>query len=95
MNKLPKVYANPINHNINNDQKSYTSHRSNHRSSSVTITDIDRILNNIRRIKPSKVQLNINGDICEKVLVARKNDYIITIDNEKININDILSIKEI
>ena len=87
MNKLPKVFANPINKNINNEQKYFKSDRN--ISSVVSISDIDNLLNSNRFIYRSKVR--INGE--EKVIIKRVGDYLLTIDNERININDINDFK--
>lgn len=87
MNKLPKVFANPINKNINNEQKYFKSDRN--ISSGVSISDIDNLLNSNRFIYRSKVR--INGE--EKVIIKRVGDYLLTIDNERININDINDFK--
>ena len=46
MNKLPKVFANPINKNINNEQKYFKSDRN--ISGGVSISDIDNLLNSNR-----------------------------------------------
>ena len=87
MNKLPKVFANPINKNINNEQKYFKSDRN--ISGGVSISDIDNLLNSNRFIYRSKVR--INGE--EKVIIKRVGDYLLTIDNERININDINDFK--
>lgn len=94
MDKLPKVYAHPINHSIDNEQNSFKSYDNrNHNSGSLTTHEIDNILNSTHHIFRSKVKLNINGEYFEKTIISRNNDYLITIDNEKIPINSIWSIK--
>ncbi|MBR5662980.1 MAG: hypothetical protein IKX00_05010 [Bacilli bacterium] len=89
MNKLPKVFANPINKDIINEQKLYRSDRKN--SSTVSINEIDNLLNSNRHIYRSKVK--INGEV--KVIIKRVGDYLLAIDNEKINIHDINSFETI
>lgn len=92
MNKLPRVFANPINHDINNEQKSYRSDRNtNNQTSTVTLYDIDKILKN-RSVFGAKVKVCINNNYLVKTIVSRVDDNIFTIDNEKINIKDISSI---
>ena len=86
MKDLPKVFASPINKEINNEQKYY---RSDEKNSSVSIYDIDKVLNSNKYLFRSKVK--INGEI--KTVIKRVNNYLLTIDNEKININDIKKIE--
>lgn len=95
MNKLPKVYASPIKHNIQNEQKYFRSNSSYNTYNNDVRKDIDKILNNNKHIYRSKVLINLNGKLIEKTIVSRKGDYLITIDNEKILIDDIKLIKEI
>ena len=97
MEKLPKVYVNPINHNIENAQQSY---KSNMRGISlnnkhISTNDVDKILNSKKHIYRSRVRLQIDNENFEKVIVSRNNDFLITIDNEKIPIKSINSIEEI
>lgn len=96
MERLPKVFANPIKHDINNTQKSFRSSDNNGIiNNTITTYDIDRILNSNTHIFRSKVKLLINNTYQERIIVSRNNDYLITIDNEKIPIKDIKSIEKI
>lgn len=83
MNKLPKVFANPINKDLNNEQKCFRSDRN--IRNTISIKEIDDLINSNRHIYRSRVK--INGE--EKIIIKRVNDYLLTIDNEKIYINSI------
>ena len=85
MDKLPKVFANPINKNIDSEQKYFRSNKD--VRNSVSIADIDNILSSNNHIYRTRVK--VNG--VEKVIIKRVNNYLLTIDNERININDINS----
>ena len=96
MKKIPKVYVNPINKDIDNEQKYFRSGNTNcSYSKGISLYDIDKVLNSNKHIYRSKVRLNINNNYVEKIIVSRSNSYLITIDNEKIPISNIFSIEEI
>lgn len=96
MKKIPKVYVNPINKDIDNEQKYFRSGNINSNySKGISLCDIDRVLNSNKHVYRSKVRLNINNNYVEKIIVSRSNNYLITIDNEKIPISNIFSIEEI
>lgn len=92
MNKLPKVFANPINKNINNEQTNYRSYKDYSNREGISNLDVDRILNSNKHIFRSKVRILLNDNYVKKTIISRNGDYIITIDNEKIPIKNIKSI---
>lgn len=87
MDRLPKVFANPINKEINNEQKYFRSDKD--IPSKITVYDIDNIINSNRFNYMTR--LRING--LEKKVIKRVNNYLLTIDNEKILIDSIKSIE--
>lgn len=89
MDRLPKVFANPINKEINNEQKYFRSDKD--IPSKITVYDIDNIINSNRFNYMTR--LRING--LEKKVIKRVNNYLLTIDNEKILIDGIKSIEVI
>lgn len=89
MDRLPKVFANPINKEINNEQKYFRSDKD--IPSKITVYDIDNIINSNRFNYMTR--LRING--LEKKVIKRVNNYLLTIDNEKILIDSIRSIEAI
>lgn len=89
MDRLPKVFANPINKEINNEQKYFRSDKD--VPSKITVYDIDNIINSNRFNYMTR--LRING--LEKKVIKRVNNYLLTIDNEKILIDGIKSIEVI
>ena len=91
--KLPKVYANPINHNLNNVQDKYSSDRDDKKE--VSIKEIDDILNSNRHIYRSNVRISIDGTFKEFKIIKRDGNYLLTIDNERIPISKIKSIEVI
>lgn len=92
MNKLPKVFANPINKKINNEQTNYRSYKDYSNRDGISNLDVDRILNSNKHIFRSKVRILLNDNYFKKTIISRNGDYIITIDNEKIPIKNIKSI---
>ena len=92
MDKLPRVYQNKIDHDINCGQDSFYSQNSfssNHRS--IKVNDI---FTGIDFIYKKRVEITLNNNmILVKDIVSKNDKYLITIDNEKILINDIKDIK--
>lgn len=86
MDRLPKVFANPINKEINNEQKYFRSDKD--IPSRFTIYDIDNIINSNRFNYMTR--LRING--LERKVIKRVDNYLLTIDNERILIDSIKSI---
>ena len=89
MNKLPKVFANPINHKLHNEQNDYRSYKDNVKTNKISTLDIDKIFSKNNHIGGSKVRMLINNNFVEKIIVTKNNNYLITIDNEKIKLDDI------
>ena len=92
MDKLPRVYQNKIDHDINCGQDSFYSQNnfsSNHRS--IKVNDIFK---GIDFIYKKRVEITLNNNmVLVKDIVSKNDKYLITIDNEKILINDIKDIK--
>ena len=91
MDKLPRVYKNPINKNFNNTQNES---KSSLRSIKKDINnEINMILKN--HIVKSRVRVTLQNKVLDIDLIGRTNNSIITLNNGIININDILDIEEI
>ena len=91
MDKLPKVFENPINKSFNNTQSEY---KSNLRSVSKNVSyEIDRILKN--HIAKSRVRVTLPNKVLEVDLIGKTSNSIITLNNGLISINDIINIEEI
>lgn len=96
MKDLPHVYANPINHDLNNDQKTFVSFDRGKKvieTKSVSIQDIDNLLNDRHRIYKARVRLYTKSGIKECTIVSHNRNEIITMDNEKISLSDINKIE--
>ena len=93
MEKLPKVYENPINKNFNNTQSLYRSSIINKSNK-----DINKIIDNMLRsndyIAKKRVKITLSNDILVVDMIGKSNNNILTIDNKLININDILDIEK-
>ena len=88
--KIPKVFANKIDRKIENNEvfKDDTIKED--------ILDINSKINNIFKSKDYiyKVDVNIKlkDGVVSKRVIGKRNDYLITMDNELIKISDILDI---
>lgn len=99
MNKdLPSVFANKIEKKLNNTQDIYYEKETREernkdvRSVNKKIADI---FNSINYVYKKKVEIKTKNQTLIKTIVGRKNNYLLTMENELININDIIDIKEI
>ncbi len=96
--KLPKIYQNNINKPIKNNRESYYSLSPNQ---SLDIgqnsLDIDLILDGIFKSDHHAYNIPVIIQTSTKsydtYLIARTNSYVLTLDQDKIKIEDIISIK--
>ena len=89
MKKLPKIFKNNINKPINNNNRVYYSGSRN--TKEVGIDDLFK-QNEIYR---TNITITLkDGKIINKTIIGRSINHLITIDNELIPINDILTIKK-
>lgn len=96
MNKLPNVFASPINKKLNNYQDMY---RSDRKVKSYNPKDINKKINEIfgslNHVYKSKVRITMSDGIKEEEIVGKTNINLLTIDNKLIKITDILDIEKI
>lgn len=89
--KLPKVFVNPIDHEIKNDQEIYQDDRGEN-------MDVEKYLNNLttssRILYMIDFIFNVNNrEFIDRIAIYDE-DYIITRSNKKIYLRDIKYIKE-
>lgn len=96
MNKLPNVFASPINKKLNNYQDMY---RSDKKVKSYNSKDINKKINEIfgslNHVYKSKVRITMTDGVKEEEIVGKTNTNLLTIDNKLIKITDILDIEKI
>lgn len=96
MEKLPNVYANPINHSINNAQEIFYEGA---RSSKPTPNDIDKKINqifsSINHVYKSRVKITFKDTTTEEVIVGKTNINLLTMEGKLIKISDIIDIERI
>lgn len=93
---LPRVYANPINKTLNNNEEVFYS--TNRSYSVLPKEDIPRKINEIfaspNHVYKSKVIITTKDKEFEAVIVGKKDERLLTINGENINIRDILNIEK-
>ena len=98
MKDLPKVFANKIEKNIDNDQEIfYGSNRSvntNQDSRSIS-KKINDIFKDSSHVYKSRVKITLKNGIVNKDIVGKTNTSLITMNGELIKIIDILDIEKI
>lgn len=99
--KLPKIYQNDINKPIKNNKETFYSYSSNKNERISTDTmmpsDIELILdgifNGIRQPYNVPVIIKTSTKVYDTFLVLRTPAYLLTLDQDRIRIEDIISIK--
>lgn len=93
---LPKVYASPINKTLNNNKEVFYSHDRNIKE--IKKEDIPRKVNEIfaspHHVYKSNVKITTANSEFNAVIVGKKDNQLLTINGERININDILNIEK-
>ena len=90
-NKLPKVFANPVDHKIKNNSEVFSTINNTNVVNKVNKEDIIKKINNIFASRNFTYKLNFkiktkNG-IIEKRVIGKNDNYLITLDNDKILID--------
>lgn len=97
--KLPKIYQNDINKTINNNKKMCYVDKNNRKNISLNqmtnteINDfIDHIFNTTGYAFNTNVMIKTKDNLYHTSIIAKMNNYILTMNEEKIKIEDIISI---
>ena len=90
--KKPSVFANKIDHKLNNNEQVFTSFKEVRNDHIDVRKKLQEIFNSPKYVYKANVIIKTNDGIIEKTIVGMNNDEILTFDNEKIKIEDILDI---
>ena len=93
--KKPSVFANKIDHKLNNNEEVFTSYSGNKDDVNEYINvrkKIRDIMDSPNYVYKADVIIKTNKNTLEKTIVGVNNNKILTIDGESINIDDILDI---
>lgn len=97
--KLPKIYQNDINKSIRNNKEAFYSYSSKNeeRITTMTSTDIELILDGIfsgiKQPYNVPVIIKTSTKVYDTFLILRTSGYVLTLDHDKIRIEDIISIQ--
>lgn len=97
-NNLPRVYANPINKELKNNLDYYVSNTNEERS--INSENIPRKINEIfaspHHVYKSKVRIRLfDNQELETTIVGKTGNYLLTLNGEKVNIDNIADIEKI
>ena len=98
MKELPKVFHNKINKKYNNNRSFYYSNNEpiEEEKDTRTITQkINDIFSSPNYIYKANVEITLKDKKIVKRIIGRNKNYIITMDNDLISINDIIDIKSL
>lgn len=102
--KIPKIFVNKINKNIDNNTSVYYSYKDNNIQEKVTEIKIDYFelqnkINNLFKSKDfiykKKFLIKTSNFEKEFVIISKSYDYLLTIDGDKIFIKDIIDIDSV
>ncbi len=102
--KIPKIFVNKINKNIDNNTSVYYSYKDNNIQEKVTEIKIDYFelqnkINNLFKSKDfiykKKFLIKTSNYEKEFVIISKSYDYLLTIDGDKIFIKDIIDIDSV
>ena len=101
MKEIPKVFQNNVDKDFKNNDNVFYSSNNNQKNESVlkdnrTITQkINEIFSSPNYIYKSNVEITLKDKKILKKIIGRNKNYLITMDNNLIPINDIVDIKSI
>ena len=93
--KKPSIFVNKINHKLNNNEHVFSSFK---REKKDEIKEIDvrkklkEIFNSPKYVYKAEVEIKTKTETLEKTIVGMNNGEILTFDNQKIKIEDIVDI---
>ena len=91
--KKPNVYVNKIDHKLNNNESVFKSFERNYEIEEIDIRKkLKDIFNSPKYVYKANVVIKTKKETLEKTIVGMSSDEILTFDNKKIKINDILDI---
>ena len=94
MKELPKVYANKIEKNIDNNKEMYDSRIEDNCRGIDVLKKIDRIFHSKDFVYKKRVIITLKEQELEAILIGRNESSIFTLDNKVIRISDVLDIKK-
>lgn len=96
MDDLPKVYVNPIDKEFKNFQKisdtNDTNDRNEKRNSNNLSMKLKAIFSSNNYVYKKRVRLTFKDSAKEKIIIGKSNGYLLTLEGEKIKLNEIYDI---
>ncbi|MEG1146740.1 MAG: hypothetical protein RSE21_04845 [Bacilli bacterium] len=94
MKKLPKVFQNTvIKNNMNNKKYVYGENNEPSKTNPISIQKkISEIFKSSKYIYKMDVEIQLENKVINKKIIAKTKDYLLTMENEKIMINEIKDI---
>jgi hypothetical protein len=93
--KLPKVFEAPINKEFKNNKEVFRSGERVIVKDTINKNDINKIFSSKNHVYKTRVLIKTNNMEKEVDIVGLKNNNIITLSGDLININDIIEIKKV
>ena len=89
----PGIFVNKIDHKLNNNEKVFSSLRKNYIKENIDVRKkLKEIFNSPKYVYKVDVIIKTKTETLNKTIIGISNDEILTFDNEKIKISDILDI---
>lgn len=89
----PGIFVNKIDHKLNNNEKVFSSLRKNYVKENIDVRKkLKEIFNSPKYVYKMDVIIKTKTETLNKTIIGISNDEILTFDNEKIKISDIIDI---
>ncbi len=95
MNKLPKVFQVPINKEFKNNDIIFHQTKNEDRSELIDKKEIYKIFSSSDHVYKTKLEITLKNKVVVKDVVGIKDNKLLTIDNDIINIDDIVKLKKV
>ena len=94
--KLPKVYVSPINKDLrNNKDIFYSSNKEIRNKDDNILKKVNEIFANPHHVYKSNVHIITSKGSFDTVIVGKNNNLLLTLEGNRININDIIDIERL
>jgi len=92
---LPRVYASPIDKDLNNYQKLYKSNDIRSYNPKEINKKINEIFGSSNHIYKSRVKITLKDDLTYEDIIGKTNTSLLTLSGKSIKITDILDIEKV
>ena len=95
LKNLPKVFAKPIEKEMRNNEEIFYSRLKSQNEKKDILKEIDKIFGSKDFVYKSEVEITLKSGVIITTIVGKSGSNLLTLDNQKISIPDIMEIKKL